>query len=73
MQKQQIHRQMRRVWNNGGLWWVLLIQATQVFQVDQQREFIVNHVDRKTGELRLSVRVRALSPACMHAVRLAAT
>ena len=42
------------------------VQATQVFQVDQQREFIVNHVDRKTGELRLSVRARAF-PSCRHA------
>ena len=49
-----------------GLWWVLLIQATQVFQVDQQREFIVNHVDRKNGRA-AAVRQGACPFTCMHA------
>ena len=34
------------------------VQAAQALAVDQQREFAVNFIDRKSGDMRLSIRVR---------------
>jgi hypothetical protein len=34
------------------------VQAAQALAVDQQREFAVNFIDRRSGDMRLSIRVR---------------
>jgi hypothetical protein len=39
------------------------LQATQALQVDQVRDFQVNYQDRRSGELRLSIKVPISSPA----------
>lgn len=44
------------------------LQAEQAVQVDQAREFVVNFQDRRSGEMRLSIKVRPSNPASGFAI-----